>query len=530
MLNFSRRTECYRCGAPKSEVTLTGHLTHPTPTSFQNDGSRDVEETTVSQFLLFRELAEGVGEEMLAKGVQKLLAPSPNSAEHAQGGPKNGATAVEDGAREGSVKRVLLIRDRRTDESWRFGFVEFAGVEDSKAAFEKYRKMEKFTIASKPVAVSFIHSGVFVPVYNPHSKAKNLEKYTFLGSTGLRLAYWDEEGYVSELAVAQPPPSDVQTAITLEKEKGESSSKGKKRKAEAEKPGAGATPAAAAGAKKALPSHLQFWQDRHMELHGAVAPQHNSDGESGAASDESTKKLKKKKVVGTTALGAVPRLIPETEATTGAGAVALAETGSERPPSESFVDLNRLACLLCARQFNSEQQVHKHERISTLHRSNLADEKLIAKAREKLEKAGIKQTASADASAAGAPVYRDRAKERRAVFGQPKRPEPVSKEPTVSAKDTNVVSQSPSPPPAPSKGAALLSKMGWTSGAGLGVEGKGITAPVVAEMYAEGVGLGAKGGKVGEASEVSALNTSGAYKDFVRRTKEKAKERYQGMS
>ena len=83
----------------------------------------------MSQFLLFRELAEGVGEEMLAKGVQKLLAPSPNLVEHVQGGPKNGTTAVEDGAREGSVKRVLLIRDRRTDESWRFGFVEFTGVE-----------------------------------------------------------------------------------------------------------------------------------------------------------------------------------------------------------------------------------------------------------------------------------------------------------------------------------------------------------------------------------------------------------------
>ena len=484
----------------------------------------------------------------MAKGVQKLLAPSPNLAEHTQSGPKNGASAVEDGAREGSVKRVLLIRDRRTGESWRFGFVEFAGVEvatlsfsqttmltkpyiqDSKAAFEKYQKMEKFTIASKPVTVSFIHSGVFVPVYNPYSKAKNLEKYTFLGSTGLRLAYWDEEGYVSELAVAQPTPSDASTTTTSEKEKGESSSKGKKRKAEAEKPGAGATSATATGAKKALPSHLQFWQDRHMELHGVIAPQHNSDGESGAASDESTKKLKKKKVVATTALGVVPGLTSEAEASAGAGVVASTEAGSDGPPSESFADLNRLACLLCARQFKLVQEVHKHERISTLHRSNLADEKLVAKAREKLEKAGIKPTAPASASTTTAPVYRDRAKERRAVFGQPKRPEPASKDSAASAKDTNVVLQPPSPPPAPSKGAALLSKMGWTSGAGLGVEGKGITAPVVAEMYAEGVGLGAKGGKVGEASEVSAMNTSGAYKDFVRRTKEKAKERYEGMS
>lgn len=90
-----------------------------------------MEETTVSQFLLLRELSEGVGEEMLAKGVQKLLAFNPDSTEHAQvdAKSKQGASAVEGGAREGSIKRVLLVRDRRTGESWRFGFVEFAGVE-----------------------------------------------------------------------------------------------------------------------------------------------------------------------------------------------------------------------------------------------------------------------------------------------------------------------------------------------------------------------------------------------------------------
>lgn len=382
--------------------------------------------------------------------------------------------------------------------------------------------MEKFTIASKPVTLSFIHSGVFVPVYNPPPKARNLEKYTFLGSTGQRLAYWDEEGYVSELVVSQHSAADASANATYEKEKSENS-KGKKRKAEVEKSGTSTT--ANTGTKKSLPSHLQFWQDRHMELHGVVAPQQNSDGESGGVSDDSAKKPKKKKVVGNTALGAVAGVTPDTGIEGPSGtASAAGEAGGDGPPSESFADLTRLACLLCVRQFKSEQEVHKHERISTLHRTNLADEKLVAKAREKLEKAGIKSNSTTDAST---PAYRDRAKERRAVFGQPKRPEPQLRDSTTSTKE---VVQPPSPPSAPSKGAALLSKMGWTSGAGLGLEGKGITAPVVAEMYAEGVGLGAKGGKVGEASEVSAMNTAGGYKDFVRRTKEKAKERYEGMS
>lgn len=380
--------------------------------------------------------------------------------------------------------------------------------------------MEKFTIASKPVEVSFIHSGVFVPVYNPTGRTRNLEKYTFLGSTGVRLAYWDEEGYVSELVVSQPTPIDTVAHQTADKDKADQSNKGKKRKAtEGEKT---ATSTSTATVKKALPSHLQFWQDRHMELHGVVAPQSTSDGESGAASDDSAKKPKKKRTMGTATLGGLPGASPEIES----APTTSADLNDEHPPSESFVDLNRLACLLCARQFKSLPEVHKHERISTLHRNNLADEKIVAKAREKLEKVGIKPNPSADAPSA--PVYRDRAKERRAVFGQPKRPEATKDLPTSNSHSGTPRPQSP--PPVPSKGATLLSKMGWTSGEGLGLEGKGITAPVVAEMYAEGVGLGAKGGKVGEASEVSAMNTTGGYKDFVRRTKEKAKERYEGMS
>lgn len=82
-----------------------------------------------------RELAEGVGEELLAKGVQKLLVPDLTEQPQGDANPRSGPAAVEVGARQGSVKRVLLVRDRRTGESWRFGFVEFATVEVLRLTF-----------------------------------------------------------------------------------------------------------------------------------------------------------------------------------------------------------------------------------------------------------------------------------------------------------------------------------------------------------------------------------------------------------
>ena len=43
--------------------------------------------------------------------------------------------------------------------------------------------------------------------------------------------------------------------------------------------------------------------------------------------------------------------------------------------------------------------------------------------------------------------------------------------------------------PVPSKGAALLGKMGWTAGEGLGAQGTGRTDVIVTELYTQGVGL-----------------------------------------
>lgn len=91
---------------------------------------------TPSQFLLLRGLEPTVTEDLLAKGVAKLYKPSrkplPESKNLSKKGNAKVASTTGDanlGAREGSLRRVLLVRNRKTNESWRYGFAEFATIE-----------------------------------------------------------------------------------------------------------------------------------------------------------------------------------------------------------------------------------------------------------------------------------------------------------------------------------------------------------------------------------------------------------------
>jgi RNA-binding protein 5/10 len=440
-----------------TEVTLTGTLTHPTPTYFTNDGQRDMATSTPSQFLLFRNLEAGVNEDILSKGVYKLSSASSPA-----------------GAAESSIRRVLLVRDRRTNESWRFGFAEFSTPQEAQKALKVYEGLEKFTISSKPVSVSYIHPGVFVPVYNASDEA---ERFTFLPlmpvGGGMRLAYWDEEAYVSELVLnTSPEPSSGGEADKPKDEK-----KSKKRKAE---------PIAAEKAKKsAVPApHLQFWQNRHSELHG-VKPKPIIQPEESSA-DNSAPEV-------------VAASVP----------VLPVQPTDDFSRTESFADMNKLACLLCSRQFKTAEKLHQHERVSPLHADNLKKPELVETARKKLPKKNDE--------------YRDRAKERREAFGPGTAPAPSQKKKQREKSPVKEVTE-----PVASKGAALLGKMGWSAGQGLGATGEGRTEHVVAEMYTAGVGLGMKGAKVGDVEEVAKAG-SGGYGDFVRRTKERAKERYEEM-
>ncbi len=165
--------------------------------------------------------------------------------------------------------------------------------------------------------------------------------------------------------------------------------------------------------------------------------------------------------------------------------------------------------------------MNKHERLSGLHRDNLKNEDLVSKAQVKMEKAGVPSTNLGEDTS----EYRDRAKERRAAFGGSKKISlPLKKKAAQPVEE-----QQDDPAPAPSKGASLLGKMGWSAGEGLGAQGTGMTAPIATDMYVQGVGLGAQGGKIGDAADEAERNTKGGYSEFLERTKDKAKERFERL-
>ena len=236
-----------------------------------------------------------------------------------------------------------------------------------------------------------------------------------------------------------------------------------------------------------MPAHLSFWRNRHAELHGIETD--------GPLSDTTEPEAEQQHHTAT----------PKSASTT--------PTSTSTAPS--FADPVRKCCLLCSRQFKTEAEIDKHNAASQLHRTNLRKPDLVAQARAKLAKASADPASSAE--------YRDRASERRRAFNQPKQPtsEPKAKATVSAATEASA---------APSKGAALLGKMGWSEGAGLGAQGTGMVAPVATDMYVQGVGLGAQGGKVGDAAKEAERNTRGGYEGFAERTREGAKQRFERMS
>lgn len=212
----------------------------------------------------------------------------------------------------------------------------------------------------------------------------------------MKLAYWDDEGYVTELPVTS---AELETSQGRSKgDQAENSNKSakdgeksKKRKAD---------PASGAGTKKiAMASHLQFWSDRHAELHGI---QKKDEDDTGAA---------------------------ETSSNHGSD-------HASAPPNQSYADPERNCCYLCMRQFKSNAEVNRHERLSQLHRDNLQNEDLKAKATAKLIKHGITPSQPTN-------EYRDRARERRHAFGRSKQAgKPKTNVDTAEQEDTATQSQS----------------------------------------------------------------------------------------
>ncbi|KAG0048262.1 hypothetical protein BGZ83_006769 [Gryganskiella cystojenkinii] len=185
---------------------------------------------------------------------------------------------------------------------------------------------------------------------------------------------------------------------------------------------------------------------------------------------------------------------------------------------DELLDLKLVACLLCQRKFKTEVELRKHQSLSDLHKKNLADpqavQSALRKARSKPQ--GNNNTAQSPGSSpakktlagVGAtgddePKYRDRAAERRQIFGQPDYPLPPmpaagSRHAGSFGRDRGGFEESVIPEQ-PTKdgikedniGNRLLKSMGWKEGQGLGKDGGGIRDPIQASGYSRGVGIGA---------------------------------------
>lgn len=489
--NFSRRATCKQCKAPRPSEDAA---------EMQLDGNSDeCPQQTASQFLVVRNLPPSISETVFANGIKKLYVEKEEEPKQPAGAPmKLKSTAPVGntsglGAKPGSLSRVFLIRDRYTDATCRYGFAEFAHIDDARAAMAKFNASPQFTIGSKPVTVAYIHSGVFIPFLKPVITEQDT-KFTFAAShnPSLRLSYWNPTVYASESTVFNEDLYEEKPSQKSATEPNTAGKDSKKRKADKDL-------AVPGGGKRtvAMAPQLAKWANKHAELYG---------GRPRESADKTDTADAKTPATGSNSLG---------------GNITVPSTSATPTMTVSYADTDRMCCLLCRRKFVSEPSLRRHEQHSDLHKKNLEDESLIQKATDDLKAVGKEPVSS----------YRDRAKERRTAHNQPNKPKhPQARKRNHVPKEITESKEPATNKPALSKGAGLLAKMGWNSGSGLGAEGDGRTNIIETMAYTPGVGLGAEGGKIGDAAEEAARATRNDYSDFVAKAKEKAKQRYENMS
>lgn len=171
---------------------------------------------------------------------------------------------------------------------------------------------------------------------------------------------------------------------------------------------------------------------------------------------------------------------------------------------EQLMDFDKNICLLCKRSFKNADHISQHRNLSRLHLSRLRRLRQRLFSEEQLDKIERKERES---------LYRDRAKERRLHYGQTDRILPVDLTPHQSVQlkfnktTSSKVDVGAQRLGLDNKGAALMTKMGWREGSGLGKSNEGITDIIKIESQVGTSGLGSKLYKV---------DSNLSYKDAVK--------------
>lgn len=486
-------------------------------------------------------LSECINEDILVGDMKRLELEKPSSSKDtSSSAPKLKSTAPTGdasgyGARPGSLHRVFLMRDAHTDESFKYGFVEFWTLEDATAALNKFKMSRAFTVGGLAVTVSTIHMGVFLPEDRPIGPETEHLSFNPLFNPTLRVRYRDLHLYPSMRIVTLSSPISIDRDSTKAAE--DEAKKSKKRKADGV--------LTASVLKKSVPKmsgQMAMWQQKHDEIHS----QSNVPSKPGgpALSDankvpvRTTGSLNKSK----SDAKAPIKIALSSSTNFDAGQAPDPEACSKSPDnkvsgyeaapdtqSTSYVDRNKLMCLICMRKYKSVDEVNIHEK-SRNHKTAMCNEELVKAALPRLavrDKRLLKQAEENETAVES--QYRDRAKERRHAHNQSKKvhPQPVTKLNAKPPPKNEVVAHSKALQP--SKGAGMLAKMGWKTGAGLGAHADGRTEVIATNAYQEGVGLGAEGGDLGDAAKLAQMRTKNSYAEYVSSVQDKARERLKKM-
>ncbi|KFO90116.1 RNA-binding protein 6 [Buceros rhinoceros silvestris] len=161
---------------------------------------------------------------------------------------------------------------------------------------------------------------------------------------------------------------------------------------------------------------------------------------------------------------------------------------------DKLTDWNKLACLLCRRQFPNKEVLIKHQQLSNLHKQNLEIHMKIKRSEQELAYLEKREREGR---------YKDKGNDRREKFQQmdsPERKRLRYDQDSESDYDPRVDSNN--------KGNRMLQSPGWKKG--FGHNQQGTTSLVEAENQKKGPGLGAAG-------KPSKRQSNETYRDAVRR-------------